>query len=65
MLLGAFYQFNFFFLTGLDPLHTTQGNLSLRAFRLTPTFMEMIKKDDQFTPERLANSKSFSGDGPE
>lgn len=36
-----------------DPFRTTRGNLSLRAFRLTPTILEMIKKNDPFTPESV------------
>ena len=35
-----------------DPLYTTRGNLNVRAFRLTPTLIEMIMNGDPFTPDR-------------
>jgi len=36
----------------VDPLRTTQGILSLRAFRLTPLILDMLLKNFNFTPER-------------
>ena len=40
------------YITHADPLRTAKGNVSLRAFRLTPTLMDVMNKEDQFTPER-------------
>jgi len=36
----------------IDPLRTTQGILSLRAFRLTPLILDMLLRNFNFTPER-------------
>ncbi|GFN87119.1 eukaryotic translation initiation factor 3 subunit h [Plakobranchus ocellatus] len=36
-----------------DPLRTTQGFLSLRAYRITPEMMKFFKESD-FTPENMA-----------
>jgi len=38
-----------------DPLKSTQGYLSLRAFRLTPAFME-LRKNNQITKEGLGKA---------
>ena len=34
-----------------DPTRTAQGTLWLKAFRLTPTFMDLLG-DDDFTPAK-------------
>lgn len=36
-----------------DPLQSTQGTLSLRAFRLTKDILRMIQDGDPFTPESV------------
>merc|ERR1711936_695647 len=36
-----------------DPIRTTQGFLSLKAYRLTPDMMKFYKEND-FTPENMA-----------
>ena len=43
----------FFFFFVADPLRTTQGFLSLKAYRLTPEMMKFYKESD-FTPENMA-----------
>lgn len=40
--------------TQTDPLRTTQGILSLRAFRLTPLILDMLLRNFNFTPERCS-----------
>ena len=36
-----------------DPLQTSRGALSLKAYRLTPAILSMIQNNDPFTPESV------------
>lgn len=45
-----------------DPLQTSRGALSLKAYRLTPEILSMILSDDPFTPESVQQAGILHSD---